>query len=179
MPCHSDENERLSKQLSNPMRQFDQLDPREVLALAMDIERNNAARLATLANLYKGERIGIANFFADLRKEELEHLKTLQDFWEEQFGGEQPPEISEMDVTEVIEAVEIEHGEHLIFDDLEMVKAIHAVRQAEHQAEEFYRTASAAANDNAFKSLYSKLADLESSHRAALDTLERESGRQT
>jgi rubrerythrin len=151
------------------MIKFEDLNPKEVLALAMDIERNNAERLESLANLYMNEREEIAKYFSTLSKEELDHLRILNDYWIEQFGNEQVPEINEMDVVGVIEAVEVENGEHMIFDDLTIEDALWIVKQAEKNAEQYYKAASAATDDEMLKSLYDRLADLEATHNAAIE----------
>jgi rubrerythrin len=151
------------------MIKFEDLNPKEVLALAMEIERNNAERLESLANLYMNEREEIAKYFSTLSKEELDHLRILNEYWTDQFGNEVPPEINELDVAGVIEAVEVENGEHMIFDDLTIEDALRLVKQAEKNAEQFYKAASAATDDDILKSLYDKLADLEAAHNAAID----------
>ncbi len=143
------------------MKKFNELRPKEVLALAMEIERNNAARLESLSELYQDIRVEVAAFFSKLQKEELEHLGTLQKFWQERFGDEAPPVVEEMEVAEVIEAVEVEDGEHVLFDDFTLQEAIEAVHRAEVQAENFYRTAATSTHEIALKTLFGKLAELE------------------
>ncbi len=88
-------------------RAFDELSAREVLALAMDVERNNAERLLRLAETYDTDVPQLHRFFLHLHKEEIGHLGLLEDLWRKKFGSVPPPDVSEFDVPDVVEAVEV------------------------------------------------------------------------
>lgn len=153
------------------MKKFNELGQKEVLALAMEIERNNAVRLESLSELYQDIRSEVATFFNEMREEELEHLGALMALWQELHGDELPPVVDEMDISEVIEAVEVEDGEHVLFDDFTLQRAVNAVQRAEVQAEMFYRAAAASTDEVTLKTLFGELAELESTHQSTLADL--------
>lgn len=150
------------------MRRFQELSAPEVLALAIDVERSNAGRLETLADLFTDYDADVHALFLRLRDEELAHRAMLERAWTERFGNERLPVISEIDVEGVVEAVDVEHGEHAIFDDLKVEDALRMVQRAEEAARAFYIRAVESTADETLRRLYQELADLENDHVAAV-----------
>lgn len=149
-------------------RRFEELNAREVLALAIAVEEANTSRFNTLAGMYDGYDEDLYNLFLKLRDEEVHHRRILEEEWSRRFGEEQKPEIREEDVRQVIEAVDLEDGEHAIFDDLSREKALRLVEISEDAAQKFYRTAAARCSDPGLKALYVDLAAMEESHIESL-----------
>lgn len=150
------------------MKRFQDLTPREVLTLAIDVERQNAGRLETLADLFTDYDAEVRALFLRLRDEELDHGAMLERAWTERFGNEPRPAVGEIDVEEVVEAVEVEHGEHAIFDDLKVEDALRMVRRAEEAAHAFYVKAAERTTDETLRRLYQELADMENNHIASV-----------
>jgi rubrerythrin len=149
-------------------RKFSDLTPREVLALAIDVEQRNAGRFETLADLYTDYDEEVRKLFLRLRDEELDHGARLEEAWSLHFGAEPKPAIVEADVREVVEAVDLADGEHAIFDDLRVEDALALARRAEEAAQAFYARAAQASTDPTLRALYEELAAIEASHIAAV-----------
>lgn len=88
------------------------------MALAIRVETNNAARIQSLEEWYTDYDLNLQEYFKRLYHEELDHKRLLERKWEERFGDQSLPEIQEQDVREVVEAVDVFHGEQHLFDDL-------------------------------------------------------------
>lgn len=149
-------------------REFEELRPHEVLALAIDIERANRQRFETFADLFINRDEEVSQAFRGLALEEDGHRRELEERYQQYFK-EIPCSVEEGEVTGVIEAVDLEDGEHLIFDDLSVLRALELALRAEREAEAFYRRAQASTTDLALKTLYGGLADFEIDHRTALE----------
>jgi rubrerythrin len=154
-------------------RRFEELNAQEVLALAIAVEEANTSRFKTLADMYEGYDQDLRNLFLTLRDEEIHHKKILEEEWKRRFGDEPKPQIDEADVRGVIEAVDLEEGEHAIFDDLSREKALRLVEMSEDAAQKFYRSAAARCSDPGLKALYVDLAAMEAGHIESLGNLAR------
>jgi rubrerythrin len=150
-------------------RRFEELSREEVLALAISVEEANSSRFATLADMYDGYDADLHALFTRLRDEELRHAHMLEREWQRRFGDGPRPAIRESDVEAVIEAVDLEHGEHAIFDDLSRVDALRLVERSEQAAYRFYQDAAAASDDPELEALYLELAAMEKRHVGALE----------
>lgn len=149
-------------------REFKDLRPHEVLALAIDIERANQRRLETFADLFLNRDEEVSLTFRGLALEEDDHRRELEGRYQQYFK-DIPCSVEEGEVAGVIEAVDLEDGEHLIFNDLSVLRALELALQAEKAALAFYRQAQASAANPALKALYGELADFEIDHRTALE----------
>ncbi len=149
-------------------RRFDELEPPEVLALAIAVEESNTARFQTLASLYEGYDESLRELFQGLRDEEIRHTTMLRDEWKRRFGDKPQPQICEADVEGVVEAVDLENGEHAIFDDLSREDALALVEQAELSAQRFYEEAAAHCAEPGLRALFLDLAAMEVGHVEAL-----------
>jgi rubrerythrin len=74
-----------------------------------------------------------------------------------------------VDISDVVEAVDLDDGEHLIFDTLKPRRVYELALQAELGAQEFYRRAIARAGDATLAALYRELAEMETGHASFLE----------
>lgn len=149
-------------------RAIESLTPREVLALAIEIERANTMRFATFANVFRGYDTAVADHFEELAREEEDHEARLAQHFRDQFGNE-IPHVKESDVREIIESPDLDDPEALIFDSVSSEHVYHLALKAEQDARAFYRKAAAATADGGLASLFWALASLEDEHVAWLE----------
>jgi len=135
-------------------RSFDDLSTTEILALAVKVEENNAERFQALMDFYTDYDEELKMNFNRLKTEELQHLKLLKQKWQERYGDRLIPEIDEYQIKEVVEAIDVDHGEHLIFDDFTLDDAEKMVSEMEKRAYLFYLRAAGATEDQDIKDLY-------------------------
>ena len=150
-------------------RSIKDLSLQEILSLAMEIEKNNAQRFKVLAEMYLNFDEKLYSYFNGLEKEELDHLAILNLRWQTKYGPLPVPRVNKMEIKEVIETVDVEHGEHQLFDDISIEDAFRIARSAEIHAREFYLQAAKSVNDTDLKNLFNELAEFENSHVQSLD----------
>jgi len=143
---------------------FKDLSLEEILALAVQIESNNAERLQTIADLYSDYDKSIQKYFEAIKLEELNHKRFIEDLWVKKLGDKPIPIVSEDIVNDVIEAFDVDSGEHFIFDDVTLENAHGMVEKAEREAYLFYLKAAAVVEDMEVKNLLSELAAIEYGH---------------
>jgi rubrerythrin len=159
------------------MRAFESLTPREVLALAIHVERANTRRFQAFADVFRGYDGAVASRFEELAREEAEHEAILTRRFRQRFGDEIPA-VEEAEVAGVIESADLDDAEHLIFGSLDPTRVYELALRAEQGARAFYQRAVAVAPDGSLADLYRELADAEEGHEAWIK--ERlESGRAT
>lgn len=146
-------------------RAFGSLSTAEVLALAVHIERANADRFRAFADVFQGYDDTVSARFEEQAREEEEHEALLRARFRDTFG-ENVPALHEEDVEGVIESVDIDDAEHLIFDSLQQEHVYELAEQAEQRAQQFYERATACAQDPGLAALYRELAEMESGHSA-------------
>jgi rubrerythrin len=154
-------------------RSFRDLQPHEVLALAIAVESRNAQRYDSFALLFAGDEAG--SLFLEMRDEELAHRNALQVMYHSRFG-DRPCALDEADVDEVVEAVDIDDAEHLIFDSMTRSKVFEAALRAELGAQQFYTALSESVQDEELLALYRRLAAYEQGHLTALENRIHSSG---
>ncbi|MCH8043525.1 MAG: ferritin family protein [Planctomycetes bacterium] len=152
-----------------PQQSFSELTAEEVLLLAIDVERSNGIRLRTFSELFVDYAPDAAKLFAEMADEEDEHGRLLEATYKRRFGEAQRT-VTEDDVQEVIEAHDLDDGEHLVFDDMNLRRALQIILKAEHQAEAFYRQATRAASDPELEELFRQLAEFEDGHVQWIET---------
>lgn len=152
-------------------RSFSDLTIIEIIALAVKVEENNAERLQALVDYYTDFDEELKNNFAIMKEEELQHLKLLKKKWWERYGDKPIPVIDEYHIKEVVEAIDVTHGEHLIFDDLTLNDAQNMLIEMEKGAYMFYLKAAGAVEDQDIKNLLSELASFEYQHLEKVPTL--------
>ena len=145
-------------------RRFADLSPAEVLGLAIDVEKNNAVRFSTVRDMFEVTEPEIRDLFDELRKEELEHLAVLEKTVATMFP-EGVPAVSEHDVEEVVECVDVSDGEHAVFGDVTREQALRMALEAEVGAQDLYRRAAEATTDPELEKVYRMLLELETGHQ--------------
>lgn len=146
------------------MRAFNELSALEVPALVMDVERNNAERLLRPADTYDPDVPQLHQFFLHLHKEGLGHMGHLEALLRKKFRSASPPDVSECDVPDVVAAVEVEHGEQTLFDDLDLQTTLGIANEAEQQATTFYSDVVDSTDDEDMPKSFSELRDFEEDH---------------
>jgi len=150
-------------------RQFADLNPQEVLALAVNVEKRNAERMTTFAQMFMQYDPRVGEVFEELAAEEVQHQRLLEARYRERYGDQMLP-VAEEDVLEVVEAIDLEHGETYVFDDHTVRAALEVCLRAEQNAQLFYQEMIPRAPDEALRAVYVELANFEDDHIAALNT---------
>lgn len=150
-------------------RPFESLSSREVLALAIGVEQANARRFRSFAEVFQGYEPEVAKRFQELAVEEDEHEASLVKEFEKRFGTPAPV-IKEVEVEGVIESMDLDEGEHLIFDSLKPRRVYELALRAERGAQNYYRRALAKASDRELADLYRELAEMEEDHAGWLES---------
>jgi rubrerythrin len=149
-------------------RTFESLSPMEVLALAIHLEQSNSRRFRTFAEVFQGYDPEVAKRFEELAAEEDLHEQLLDAQFRKSFGGALPP-LDQVDIADVVEAVDLDDGEHLIFDTLKPRRVYELALKAELGAQDFYRRAIEKAGDATLAALYRQLAEMETGHASFLE----------
>jgi rubrerythrin len=152
-------------------RSIADLTAQEIIAFAIDTEKNNAERYDVFSNLYSDYNSDIHELFLQLKKEELQHLKVLQNKWLQKYGDAALPDVKEYEVVEVIEAIDLNHGEHLLFDDVLLKDAVQMALISEKSARLFYNIAAATTPDSELRTLFMELEEFEIGHVNRLEML--------
>ena len=147
------------------IRRFEELTPRQVMALAIDIERGNARRFRTFAEVFQGYDDQVTARFIELADEEDSHERVLLQTFQQQFGDEVPA-VAEDDVDVVIEAFDLVDAEQQIFDAMEPIRVYELALRSEKMAHDFYDRAAAACGQPLLVEMYRQLADMEDDHVA-------------
>jgi rubrerythrin len=148
-------------------RRLAELGPAEVLGLAIDVEKCNAERFETIRDFFSHQDQAIYNLFNELHLEELEHLRILESTAAAMFP-KGVPELSEKDVVEVVEAVDVDDGEHAIFDEVTREQALRMALDAERYAKALYEQAAEHATDQQLVKVFETLSQLEGDHEETL-----------
>jgi len=149
-------------------RTLESLSPMEVLALAIHVEQSNARRFRAFAEVFQGYDPEVATRFEELAAEEDLHEQLLDAQFRKSFGGTLPP-LDQVDISDVVEAVDLDDGEHLIFDTLKPRRVYELALKAELGAQDFYRRAIESAGDATLATLYRQLAEMETGHASFLE----------
>src|SRR5579871_5780281 len=150
-------------------RSIRDLKPQEVLALAVAVETRNAERYAAFAHIFTTYNDEGSRLFTEMRDEELAHRAVLQKLYRERYGDQEVP-IDEADVDEVVEAVDIDDAEYLVFNDFTRQQVFEAALRAEQGARRFYGDLLGTKQEEDVLALYRQLAEYEQDHVAALET---------
>jgi rubrerythrin len=145
-------------------RKIKDLSPKEVLALAIHVEQANGRRLRNFAHAFDGYDQVVADKFNELAAEEDLHEKWLQEKYKKMFK-DPLPDVREFDVEEVVEAVEWDDSEHMIFDSLKAENVFQLALNAETGARGFYlQAAQVVAKDKELAKLFQELSGMEDEH---------------
>lgn len=156
-------------------RSISDLQPHEVLALAIAVESRNAERYATFAHIFATYNDEASGLFAEMRDEELVHRTVLQEMYRSRYG-DRPCHLDEADVDEVVEAVDVDDAEHMVFNSLTRRRALEAALRSEWAARQLYASLATTVQDEALQELYRRLAAYEEGHVAAIEIRMREPG---
>lgn len=151
------------------LRTFGDLNSREVLALAINVERRNAEKYKNLANAFSAHK-DVHILFNELHDEELDHMDRLLVIWEKRFGSDDPLDITDADIKEQIESLVVDSANGSLLDDLGVDRALKMANKAEASARDFYLRAAKSSSDIELGRLYSELAELETDHLRAVQT---------
>jgi rubrerythrin len=150
------------------MRSFDSLDEREILALAIGLEEEDARIFADFADGLRQDYPGSAEVFERMREEEAGHRRRLFELYRQRFG-EHIPLIRREDIKGFIQRRPIWLIRPL---RLETVRKQAVAMEAEIRR--FYLTAAKRLTDARTRQLLDDLADEERSHEALAERLEKE-----
>ncbi len=140
------------------MKRFSDLDERELLALAISSEEDDARTYTSFANMLMQSYPASARVFLDMAEEEHEHRRRLTDLYVRKFG-DFIPLIRRQDVTGFVRHRPAWLTRHLPLDRIR--------RQAEVMELEnsrFYARAAERARDPAVRALLLELAEAERGH---------------
>ena len=149
-------------------RKLQELSGQEVLALAISVEKSNQKALLNYSAMFDGYDHEVSLNFAELASEENHHEDLLLQQYKKTFKGT-PPVMDPMDVEEVVEALDFDDSEHLIFDSLKAKKVFQLAYEAEVRAVNFYTQAQQIVKDKDLAALFKKLAAMEGDHAGWLE----------
>ncbi|MBI3950834.1 MAG: ferritin family protein [Acidobacteria bacterium] len=144
-------------------KDFAKLKPDEVVQLAIAVEKANARRFETFAEMFESYDPAVSQIFRELLEEERMHRALLERKYEEKFGR-LTIGVEEDEVKEVIEAVDLAHAEHFVFDDMTPLDALQVALKAENAARAFYSQLAATTADPDLKRVYDELSEFEADH---------------
>ena len=144
-------------------RKINELTPKEVLALAIHLEQSNANRLRQFARSLDGHDETSARQFQELAEEEDHHEEWLTEKFKRRFTGP-IPSIEELEVPELMDAVEWDASENKILEDLKGKNVFQLALDLENRATKFYQEAETVEADKFLALLFRQLADMEQEH---------------
>ncbi|HVP11640.1 MAG TPA: ferritin family protein [Phycisphaerae bacterium] len=150
------------------MRSFDSLDEREILALAIGLEEEDARIFADFADGLRQDYPGSAEVFERMREEEVGHRRRLVDLYRQRFG-EHIPLIRREDVKGFIKRRPI-----WLIKPLRLETVRRQAGAMEAEIRRFYLTAAKRLTDARTRQLLDDLAEEERSHEALAERLEKE-----
>jgi len=148
------------------MRTFDELDEREILALAISSEEEDGRIYADFAYMLHGEYPDSAQVFAEMAEEESEHRRQLIDAFVGRFGSHIPL-VRRQDVRGAPPRRPAWQVRPL---GIEAVRRM--ARQMEVDASRFYAQAAGRASDAGIRRLLGDLAAAEIAHQNAASAIE-------
>jgi rubrerythrin len=148
------------------MRRFDSLTEREILALAIAQEEEDARVYADVADGLRADAPASAAVFDGMRAQEEGHRRRLVELFRQRFG-EHVPLVRRQDVRGFVRRQPVWLRRPL---GLNAARSMAASMEAETQR--FYRKAAARTTDLGIRELLNDLADEERAHEAAADRLE-------
>ena len=144
----------------SPQRSFSDLSDREVLALAIQNEEEDARIYRDFVERLRDDFPASAQVFEKMADEENGHRQMLIDLYRERFG-EHIPLIRRDDIRGFIRRKPIWMNETFDIDAMR-----ERAESMEEEAENFYRRAAARTSDAAVRKLLGDLADIEAGHEA-------------
>ncbi len=148
------------------MKTFDQLDEREIIALAISCEEEDGRTYADFAHGLKDVYPDTARMFVEIAEEENGHRSQLIDLFRERFG-EHIPQVRRQDVKGTLVRKKLWH---LMPQGVDVVRR--QARQMEQDSARFYRLAAARTVNASTRKLLGDLAAAEDAHERTADSLE-------
>jgi rubrerythrin len=152
------------------MRRFDTLTEREILALAITLEEEDARVYSDFAEGLRGDYPGTAAVFDGMRNEEVEHRRRLIELFRVKFG-EHIPLIRRQDVSGFVQRRSI-----WLIRPLGLEAVRNHVSTMEEETRRFYERAASRSADASIRQLLDDLAEDERSHQNHAEGLEKELG---
>ena len=149
-------------------RKIEELQPQELLALAIAIEQANQKTLRGYAEMFAGRDEEVSKNFEEMSEEEARHEEYLQQKFAKMFKGPLPA-VEHFDMDEVMEKVDLDDSEHLILDSHHPQRVFLQVLEAEKKAKDFYLVASRTVKDHVLANLFHELAEMEGDHAEWLE----------
>ena len=149
------------------MKAFSELSPREILAVAIASEEEDARIYMTFADDLRDRYPGSAKVFDEMAEEETNHRRQLLEIYESRFGPKLPP-IRREDVKGFLKRRPIWLTSNLPLDTIR--KEAEAM---EFQAARFYEKAATMTTDVEVRKLLGDLAEVEQSHETHAHELEK------
>ncbi len=140
------------------MRRFDDLDEREVLALAISLEEEHSRIYADYAQGLGGDYPASSKIFTELGEEENEHRRWLIDLFRRKFG-DHIPLIRRHDVSGLVR-----HEPIWMVRPLGIEKVRRQAEQIEEETRSFYQSALERSSDAEVRKLLGDLIAAESQH---------------
>ncbi len=144
----------------SPQRSFSDLSDREVLALAIQNEEEDARIYRDFVERLRDDYPASAKVFEEMADEENGHRQMLIDLYRERFG-EHIPLIRREDIRGFIRRKPVWMNETFDIDAMR-----ERAESMEEEAENFYRRAAARTSDAGVRKLLGDLADIEAGHEA-------------
>ncbi len=148
------------------MKAFADLSPREILAVAIASEEEDARIYMTFADDLRERYPASANVFDQMAEQETGHRRDLLAIYEKRFGARLPP-IRREDVKGFLKRRPVWLTSNLSLDTIR--KEAEAM---EFQAARFYQRAAAQTTDTEVRQLLDDLAEVEMSHEHRAQALE-------
>src|SRR3984957_11913831 len=140
------------------MKTFNSLTEREILALAISLEEEDARVYEDFANALQADHPEEAEKFRTLRRDEDGHRHRLLDLYKERFG-EHVPLIRRQDVRGFVNRPSV-----WLARPLRLKKAQKTAESMEMETRRFYLAAARRITDASIRQLLGDLAEEESSH---------------
>jgi erythrin-vacuolar iron transport family protein len=149
------------------MKAFSKLSIREILAVAISSEEEDARIYLTFADDLRERYPASAKMFEEMASDETEHRRRLLNLYEERFGPHLPP-IRREDVKGFLKRRPIWLTSNLSLDAIRK-----EAEKMEYQAARFYRRAAEQTTDVDVRRLLGDLAEAEAQHEAHAQQLEK------
>jgi rubrerythrin len=149
------------------VKSFSELTPREVLALAISSEEEDARIYMAFAEDLRERYPASAKVFEEMAEEEVAHRHLLLEIYEKRFGKNLPP-IRREDVKGFLKRRPIWLTQNLPLDTIRR-----EAENMEFQAARFYERAAAQSTDVEVRKLLADLAEVEKGHGTHAHTLEK------
>jgi rubrerythrin len=155
------------------MREFSQLNEREVLALAIGAEEEDGRIYNDIAERLREEYPASAKVFSEMAVEESDHRRQLLELYREKFG-EHIPLIRRQDVRGFLTRKPVWQLPKPSIDDVRKL-----AESMETETQRFYRLAASRATDVSIRKLLGDLAEAEQAHEHRADELTAENLNET